>query len=440
MKAGPSWFGQREKVNALILFLIVSMTSARGIEFVLPWGADLQNLVAYQACTKGGANPYLIPGKVCGDLWTRSLFYPPLMFHSYVWTRGLKLETAMYLWCSFILLAFAGCFWAWRRMALPERRDRRDWVPVAFGLLLIVQYPSLFTLERGGSDIGPLFLWTVAAVFLIRGRLIPAGLAAGLATAYKLYPVFPCAAATIGLLLGSWGANRRPRTDFLRFGGAAALAFFAVSAIFRRDSLWFFKHVLPDVSSLRMGTSVYGHSIPAMCGTHDLFANLICLGLVGTWTWASRRGLREEPALTLAGLLAMSTYFAGISHDYNLITAYPLLLLLLLRARTTGRFGLLALGLVAIVGDRELFRTPGAHVFTPILHVALQLAWLILVAIEVGAAPAAPDGPAPDPVPGGGPDPARLSRLVGEPRLRPIDDTIADAPSTAPAVVAGSAR
>ena len=390
MSARSDWFGQREKLSALILFLIVSMTSVRVLPFLTPWGADLHNLVAYQVCAKG-KNAYVIAGEACGDLWGRGMFYPPLLFHSFIWTRGLKLENAMYVWSSFILLAFAGCFWAWRRMALPDRNDRREWAPVAFGLLLIVQFPSLFALERGGTDIGSLVGWTATALFFVRGWLIPAGLAAGLAAAYKLYPAIPCAAATIGMFWDSWGANRRPKTDFLCFGGAAASAFFASNAIFYRESMTYFVKVLPWVSAIRTGDPVYGHSILSYCGGHDLFAKVICVGLFGTWTWAARRGLREQPALTLAGLLAMSTYFAGISFDYNLITAYPLLLLLFLRARTTGRYGLLALGLFAIVGDRDLFTMAGAHILTSTFHVALQLAWLILVAIEI----AAPSVPAP---------------------------------------------
>jgi hypothetical protein len=87
----------------------------------------------------------------------------------------------------------------------------------------------------------------------------------------------------------------------------------------------------------------------------------------------------------MAGLLAMSTYFGGIANDYALITTYPLLMLLLIRARTTGRYGLLALGLIAIVGDRAFFAAKDAHILTPGLHLALQVAWLVLVAIEVGA-------------------------------------------------------
>ena len=60
-------------------------------------------------------------------------------------------------------------------------------------------------------------------------------------------------------------------------------------------------------------------------------------------------------------------------------------MLLLIRARTTGRYGLLVLGLIAIVGDRAFFAAKDAQILTPTLHVALQVAWLVLVAIEIGA-------------------------------------------------------
>jgi hypothetical protein len=72
-------------------------------------------------------------------------------------------------------------------------------------------------------------------------------------------------------------------------------------------------------------------------------------------------------------------------------------LLLFLRAQATNRFALLAFGLVAIAGDRRLFATSGAVLLTPHLHLAVELAFLVVAALVV-ARPTA-GGPAPAPAP-----------------------------------------
>jgi hypothetical protein len=79
-------------------------------------------------------------------------------------------------------------------------------------------------------------------------------------------------------------------------------------------------------------------------------------------------------------------------------TVYPLLVLLLLRARRTDRWALLAFGVFAIAGDRRLFTFPNAHFFTPPLQLAVELAFLAITALVVAtgdeikplAEPAAP--------------------------------------------------
>jgi hypothetical protein len=60
-----------------------------------------------------------------------------------------------------------------------------------------------------------------------------------------------------------------------------------------------------------------------------------------------------------------------------------LLLLLFLRALRTDRWSLLVFGLFAICGDRRLFAMPGAKLLTPQLHLALQLAFLVVAALVV---------------------------------------------------------
>ena len=82
-------------------------------------------------------------------------------------------------------------------------------------------------------------------------------------------------------------------------------------------------------------------------------------------------------------MLAVSTFNQRTSWDYNLITVYPLLLLLFLRARRTNHWALLVFGLFTIAGDRRLFSFPAAHLLTPQLQLALELAFLAVAALVV---------------------------------------------------------
>ena len=100
--------------------------------------------------------------------------------------------------------------------------------------------------------------------------------------------------------------------------------------------------------------------------------------------FASARRLQSDPALLFAGALAISTYFSSLSNDYNLITAYPLLIMLFIRATSAPwsslATALLLVGLVAIVGNRALFVFSNAAI---VGHIALQWVWLLAVGLAV---------------------------------------------------------
>ncbi len=78
--------------------------------------------------------------------------------------------------------------------------------------------------------------------------------------------------------------------------------------------------------------------------------------------FASADGCRRDPALLFAGALAISTYFSSLSNDYNLITAYPLLIMLFIRATSAPwsslATALLLVGLVAIVAIERCSSSP----------------------------------------------------------------------------------
>jgi glycosyl transferase family 87 len=370
------------KLKVLFAYLVVSAAAVRGMPAVLPWGADFQNLHAYQLCAHD-RDPYLMAGAACGDVYKRDLVYPPLLFHSFFWVRHLSLESAMYVWTALMVLVFAGCFYAWSRLGAGGAEAKDRWDVVVFCVLLMFQGPSIFLFERGGTDGAPLLLWTVASYLFCRRKLGMAGIVAGAAAAYKLYPAIPCGIITWALLAGGWRKGPFRRTDFVRFGASALAAFVALNVLFLRDARTYFGVALPKFAKVMTLKNEWSHAIPAFVGPdHTLYAKFLLLMLLVLWCWSASQSLFERPALTFAGALAMSTFFAATSWDYNLVTTFPLLLLLFLEARRTDRWGTLAFGLVAIVGDRPFFADLLAFL-NPTMHLALEVAWLVVAAVEI---------------------------------------------------------
>ena len=157
--------------------------------------------------------------------------------------------------------------------------------------------------------------------------------------------------------------------------------------------------VLPKYADLVTPTREWSHSIPTFVGNyHGHFGLLVGACLVAGWVWAGARALgRGDAATALAGSLAVSTYIPRTSYDYNLISVYPLLLLLFLRAQRTNRWALLAFGVFTIAGDRRLYTLPGAKILTPPLHLTLQLAFLVLAAVITARPDDEGDAAAPQP-------------------------------------------
>ena len=377
---------RRAKFLAVLAFLIVSISSLRTLPFLRPWGADLHNLVVYQHCTEG-RSPYSIGGRDCGDLWGRDLAYPPLLYHCYRWVRPLSLDTAMQIWTVFQVAAFTAILYAWARR-IPKREKREDdWEIALFGGLLLLQYPLVFSLERGCTDVWAVLCVTGAAWLLVRRYFVYAGVALGLATAYKLYPLFSCVVIALGLCLGAWGRalRSRERWDWVRLSGGALLAFVAVFLIFFDDSRRYFFDVLPAFAKRGNPLVVFSHSLASTVGPEFPNFTLALFGsIVAVWVWAAGRAFaRGDVAGAVAGALAVSTYLQGTSWDYNLVTTYPLLVVMFLRARQSGRWGVLAIGLIGIIGDRQIYQAPEPALLTPTFHIAIQVAFLILSAVVV---------------------------------------------------------
>ena len=147
-----------------------------------PWGLDFQNVYVFEHCAADGSI-YKADAHACGDAKDRPFVYPPFLFAFFRWLRPLAFETTLYIWTAFVFASFAGVFYLWTRKIsraspLPEARHE----VVTFCMLLLVQSPFVFAIERGNTDGVTVVLYTIAAVLPVRRKVWLAGMAAGIAT------------------------------------------------------------------------------------------------------------------------------------------------------------------------------------------------------------------------------------------------------------------
>ena len=339
-------------------------------------GLDFHNLDVFHHCFARD-NPYLATGAACGDYLDRDMTYPPLLYWSFAWTRLAPLSVSYLIWAVVILVGVLLALVAW----VP--RGRHDGAVVIFVGLMMLGYPVLFAVERGNNDVLVLILWTIAAWLFGTGRAGLSGATAGTAVALKLYPVFAAVVVAGGLIWWAW--REAPARRRLLMFGAGGLASVMVASVVPLDqNLLYIKDEFAQLTSVPGSLSPWSHTLDPIAPARVTW--LLSLPLLATWVFASAKRLPSDPALVFAGGLAISTYFSSVSNDYNLITVYPLLTLLFVRAMARPwsplTFGLLMLGLIAIMGNRVLFAWSELALE---LHIALQWLWLFLTGLAVAA-------------------------------------------------------
>jgi hypothetical protein len=345
-----------------------------------PWGMDLGNLWGYHHCAIRN-HPYAAGWRAFGcEPGHRPVVYPPLLYWSFAWLRLFDLVTAVRIWTGAILAGVFASTLAW--MDGEPQPLARHWPKLLFAGLLLVQYPVMFGTLRGSNDVVVLVLWSIAFVLAARGRWAWAGALCGLATAIKLYPLIPTVLVGLDLLL----TNRR---RFVRFTGGVVAAGALSVALFARDTLEYLP-ILKQWSGERLLPAIYGHALLAIVNVPHVGRVLTLLLLFGWMAAIFLRRHEPDVPMLFAGTVAISTYFAGTSYDYNLITAYPLMVVLFNRAQA-GRHSAwlpLLLLIVSMLGSRYLFlNRVAAHIVLQVLALLVAAGWWIAMRERPSAVP-----------------------------------------------------
>jgi len=322
-----------------------------------PLGADLHNLYTFHQCAARN-DPYLASGLACGDVAGRDMYYPPALYWAFAWVRPLTAEAVTLIWTTVVAL---GTFASLLAFA-PAARWRDDGRLGLFAGLLLVGYPLLFALERGNNDVLVLLCWAGALWAWRAGRPALSGAAIGLSAALKVYPAVGALPVAVGVLadLVTRPASRR---GGLRFAAGGLVGAVLPNLLLLGQFRTWATVKLPEFASIVPAPSTFSHSLAGTLAPSSPLPLQVLLLLA--WAAAAVRRWRDDPTLVLAGGLAVSTSLAGVSFDYNLITALPLLLVQFQRATAGGRWrpsldAALLAGLAAVAGHRLVFGlTPG---------------------------------------------------------------------------------
>lgn len=339
-------------LGVVFALILASLGSVRNLPWFYPIGIDFHNVHTFQNCSFVD-RPYDVPGRACGDLLDRAMLYPPPLLSVFRWARGLDFTPAYLTWVGVIFLGMALSLALWRisDLGLSSWRETpilRRILTWWLGALYLISFPAAFALERGNNDVLVLVLWSVGFALLVRFRPVLAGAAFGASVLLKLYPIF--GAVVLGLTLLR---KRTTQASALRVGAAAIAV--GVLGFFAQHALWmqYLREVLPGWSNVIAGNAVFAHSLYAPFHDQQWIARALSALLLFAWIFAALKARTSDQTLVISGGLAISTFFAKTSNDYNLITAYPLLFILTLRAIEDRNLRGWALwGTLALIGHR----------------------------------------------------------------------------------------
>lgn len=370
-KQKTKWIG----LAILGLILIFSIPSYKLIPFGTPDGLDFHNIYSYSKCTetinlKFENNIYHAHGADCKDAMNRPFVYPPLLYYSTLWVSHFDtFESARLAWRLFIVLGLLWSIYIW----LGTINNFLRVLP--FTLLLFFQFPMIFALERGNNDILVILTWTFSYYFFKKGRDTISGLFAVMSVLMKVYPLFAIIIPILGFVVSREYLRLKKYLIGVLTGGIVIYISF--------NWLWYsFFQIIKEFSGHRMVFGVINHSVQYL-SSNKLVNTLTFVTILATWVYRYRFD-RRQSAVTLSGALAISTFYSATSFDYNLITTYPLILILISGQIETFNFKkfLILLGLViGLFGNRYMFIWGNDYGYK--FRLIIQIVSFVLVAIEV---------------------------------------------------------
>lgn len=313
-------FLQKNYQILIFIYILMAPLSYHLLPYMGVYGSDLLMQFYFNNCSAlshGANNLYDLAGSMCNDAHNLYYAYPVLIFRFFSYAKLFNLhESFYYIWCGAIILTLLFQPFIWLKNKGPKFYKYY----FAFGLISLIQAPSFFALERGGTDIIFIIPWTMAMFFGLKDLWIFSGIFMAIAALLKIYPVMAIAPIIFGLFL-----TEKNKVNFLKCA-LAIIATVIIAFAFDWD-LWkiFVFEILPREAKLTIGTNTIGHSLigpfskffvyPLMIGFWILFARLFAIKN------------NHYKKIAFAGTLALSTYFNGHSFDYNLIAVFPFIYL-----------------------------------------------------------------------------------------------------------------
>ena len=358
-------------------YRFIPFHAINGPGFSQLFGLDLLNVYLFHHCPEAMGNVYGVSGNVCGDPEGRPMLYPPLLFHLFGWVSFLSFPVVVHLWTGMTLTLFgvAGyllyCAFQNENLALP---------PIIHGVLWFLfglQFPMLFTLERATNDAYIFFFFMVGVLLSQKSKWYWVGfLLVGL-TAYKIYPAF----LVILIAAYSW---KTP--SFKKLIMALGLFGTVLFVFFWEEHLSYLERVLPQWAAKTASFTVgLDHVILNMNQVVPYMGTAMCLVLLAAGLRLALQGTSHLAVWCYA--FAICTFFQNTSFDYNLITTYPLFMLLaaLCFQKKEGQetiWALLISGLLVFFVARHL----GTFYAGSIKYIAMWL-WLVWVGFALTGRP-----------------------------------------------------
>ncbi len=352
----------------IVLIPLLLLSALHGSVWVPYWsyiGLDFLNLFMFHHNCPGWGEIYLLGGAVCGDPINRPMVYPPVLYWMMSWVRFFDFKTALSILMGVNFIAIAGGMrFFYKKNHHKTQSTRWQWF---FGCLLFGSLPFVYEFERGNHNGWVLGLWVIASLFILRQQYFWAGFFSVFAVAFKLYPIVPFVLVTTLLL-------HKKRWSDLKFWVLGAITFsIPILAIFWKDHWDFFRHSLPNFALSGGGVSYTSHTLYRGWGG-------LAIKLPGLILWARwmMQSWEQKPAFVLSAMLAIATFFPNTSNDYNLVTAFPFLLILIYenwpKSQSKKNLAMACLTLFALIGDRTVWDLLGSSRGNTYTHVL----WFIL--------------------------------------------------------------